>query len=119
MKQFRNKGWRYLEQMEDILPQGGTTGALSYRGTISVSAIRGESQQVASESADSPTSITGGLVVSNALAVAFASGSTTAVNTSPSTLFVTISLFSFLFLHHLSADSLLIISHCSSRTPST
>ena len=88
MKQFRNKGWRYLEQMEDILPQGGATGALSYCGTIGVSAIRGESQQVTSESADSPTSVTGGSVVSNAPAVAFASGSTMAVNTSPSALFL-------------------------------
>ena len=106
--------------MEDILPQGGTTGALSYRycGTIGVSAIRGESQQVVSESADSPTSVTGGLVVNNTLAVAFASGSTTAVNTSSSALFVMVPLFSFLFLHRSSADSLLIVSHCSSRMPS-
>ncbi|KAI9570093.1 hypothetical protein HD554DRAFT_2170720 [Boletus coccyginus] len=40
MKQFHNSSWRYLEQMEDIIPLGGANGArLSYRGTVGVSYI--------------------------------------------------------------------------------
>ncbi|KAI9457695.1 hypothetical protein HD554DRAFT_2141816 [Boletus coccyginus] len=36
MKNFHNRGWKYLEQVEDILPHGGTLGERSYRGTIGV-----------------------------------------------------------------------------------
>ncbi|KAI5981524.1 hypothetical protein EDD15DRAFT_2203873 [Pisolithus albus] len=35
MKPFRNKGWEYLEYLEDIFPQGGATGAHAFRAGTS------------------------------------------------------------------------------------
>ncbi|KAI6166486.1 hypothetical protein EDD17DRAFT_1753348 [Pisolithus thermaeus] len=35
MRPFRNKGWEYLEFMEDIFPQGGATGAHAFHAGAS------------------------------------------------------------------------------------
>ncbi|KAI9573967.1 hypothetical protein HD554DRAFT_2210351 [Boletus coccyginus] len=50
MKNFRNRGWKYLEQVEDILPHGGALEERSYRGTIGVlPIILGPDQAVTGE----------------------------------------------------------------------
>ena len=55
MKQFRNHGWKYLEQMEDIVPSGGANGVRSsYRGTTGIpAAVSG------TDTPGSVTSVTG------------------------------------------------------------
>ena len=39
MKEFRNSGWKYLSQMEDIFPQGGATGAGAFHGAMTASSL--------------------------------------------------------------------------------
>ena len=36
MKEFCNRGWKYLSQMEDIFPHGGATGINAFHGAMTV-----------------------------------------------------------------------------------
>ncbi|KAL4065031.1 hypothetical protein V8B97DRAFT_2071660 [Scleroderma yunnanense] len=68
MENYQTTGWKYLEKMEDIFPEGGTTGTQAFCGGAT-STLPGTSDAVSHES-DHPS-------------IAFMSGSSNVLNVNP------------------------------------
>lgn len=67
MKGFRNKGWGYFKTMEEIFPEGVSTGNASWRGSSGTLGLQSSTQPVPSTS--SPSHASNAAVTSHAAVV--------------------------------------------------
>jgi len=65
MDNYQQSGWKYLQKMEEIFPEGGATGAQAFHGATTMSALPSTTSDAAGHESNHPESIAATLGSSN------------------------------------------------------